>query len=251
MSIMDFFRAAPPAAPATAQTAEPGQTPPPVTQPQDKQQQAQQTQQPQAAPSQQATGTESPFDKFADLWKTDPNANQQTQPLLSVDPQKIQEAAAQINFANAIPKENFQKIAAGGEDAVKAFMESMNLVAQTTFAHSALATSKIVEQTMAKAKERYDAEIPGMVKKLQVSESLRSENPVFNNPAVSPLISAMEAQFTQKFPNASAEEIKAMAKDYIATVATALSPQKPSDGKETQQQDGEYDWSGFLPDFRN
>lgn len=254
MSIMDFFRGA--ATPNT-QVAQPGQTPPTAVQPGGATSPTNPTvpaatQSPQGTPGTQNTPTtpepsanQSPLDQFADLWKTDPNAATPgtIDNLFNIDPAKLQEAAAKTNFSQVISQDTIQKMAAGGQEAVEAFSDSMNKVAQAVYAQSAMATAKIVEQALGKAQASYDARIPNLIKQHQVSDNLRNESPIFNNPAVSPLISAMEVTFTQKYPNASAGEITKMAKDYIAAIATSFSPAPPAPAPSNPN---EYDWSKFL-----
>lgn len=170
----------------------------------------------------------SPLDQFKDLWQpvtTDPNAPP-ADSIFNVDPKKMMEAAMKTDFSKAVTPEIMAKINAGGAEAMTAMMEAMNRMSQATYGQAALASTKIVEQALLKAQESYDARIPAMVKKFQVGESLRADNPIFSNPAVSPLISAMETQFTQKYPNASAAEITALAKQYIESTFTAMQPPK-------------------------
>lgn len=116
----------------------------------------------------------------------------------NVDPQKLMEAARKTDFSKAISSNQLEAIAGGGQEAVAAFASAMNSVAQTVYANSALATTKIVEQALMKAQQQYDAKIPGLIKRQTVSDTLRTENPMFSNPAVQPLISALEAQLAVK-----------------------------------------------------
>jgi len=133
----------------------------------------------------------------------------------------------------------------GGEAAMKAFAESMNKVAQSVYAQSAFATTKIVEQAVEKARGGFIAEIPQHIKRSQVNDNLRADNPIFSNPAVQPIISALEQQMTVKFPNATATEITAMAKQYVEALGTSFAP-KPAETAESKNKKQEQDWSSFL-----
>ena len=188
-----------------------------------------------------------PFADFADLWKNDPTTESKSdQGLFSnVDPAKLMEAAKKIDFSKSVTPEIMQRVAAGGEDGMRAMLEAMNASAQSVYAQSAFATTKIVEQALSKAQESYDAKIPSMIKKHQVSDNLRQENPIFSNPAVQPIISALEAQMTVKFPNASATEITNMAKQYVEQLGTSFAP-KPADTAKNKSKKEEMDWSSFL-----
>ena len=194
-----------------------------------------------------------PFDQFADLWKnepTDPNAPApNTSVFGNVDPKKFMEAAGKIDFAKVVTPDQLQKISAGGEDAMTAFAAALNSVAQTTYAQSAFASTKIVEQAMAKAKDSFLAELPTHIKQQTVKESLRQDNPIFSNPAVQPIISALEAQMTVKYPQATAAEITTMAKQYVEALGTSFAPkpQEPARVPGSMKAKDDQDWSSFLP----
>jgi hypothetical protein len=189
-----------------------------------------------------------PLDQFSELWKnepTDPNAPAKTGIFGDVDPKKFMEAAGKIDFSKVVTPEQLQAISAGGEGAMASFAQALNAVAQSTYAQSAFASTKIVEQAMARAKDSFIAELPQHIKKQTVSDSLRNENPVFANPAVQPIISALEAQLTVKYPSASAGEITTMAKQYVEALGTSFSP-KPAAPTPQKGQRDETDWSKFL-----
>ncbi len=222
-SIMNMFKPAAPAAPAAAPTT-PGNIPPGTGTP------ASGT--PGTAPNGSvpdgtlnADGTPkdtTPFAEFKDLWQdkpADPNAPTPDSSVFGkIDPQKFMEAAGKIDFSKVVTPEMLAAIQAGGEAGTAAFAQAMNKVAQTTYAQSAFATTKIVEQALAKSKESFLADLPNHIKKQTVTDSLRTENPVLNNPAVAPLIEAMESRFAVKYPNATAPEITQMARNYIAEI---------------------------------
>lgn len=190
------------------------------------------------------TSQESPLANFADLWKPVENAQTPEAMFANVDPAKLMEAAKKTDFSKAISPDQLEAIAGGGQEAVAAFASAMNSVAQTVYANSALATTKIVEQALAKAQQQYDAKIPGLIKRQTVSDTLRTENPMFSNPAVQPLISALEAQLAVKNPNATANELTSMAKQYLEGVSTVFS--NPKQGQESTTNAGDTDWLKFL-----
>lgn len=183
-----------------------------------------------------------PLDSFKDLWNNDPvdsNAAP-TGVFNNVDPKKFMEAAGKIDFTKVITPEQMTAISQGGEGAVQAFAAALNKVAQTTYAQSAFATTKIVEQAMARGKDTILSELPQHIKKHTVSENLRAENPVFQNPAVQPVISALEAQLTVKYPRATAGEITQMAKQYVEALGTSFSP-KPAAPANADENDTNWD----------
>ncbi len=190
---------------------------------------------------------ESPLDQFKELWQptqADPNANAA---LINVDPAKLAEAARKTDFSKMITAEQLAAVEAGGQGAAQAFAQALNQVGQGVYAQSAFATTKIVEQAVQRAKEQFEAAIPAHVKKLQVSDTLRQENPVFNHPAASPILGALEAQMTAKFPNASASEITQMAKSYLENFASMVNaPAEAAKAAAAKKNSKDTDWSTFL-----
>lgn len=190
-----------------------------------------------------------PFADFADLWKDapiDPNAPPKDSSMFgNIDPAKLLEAAKKINFAEAATADQQTAIMAGGEGAVKAMMEVMNSVAQRSYAQSAYASTRMVETAMAKAREQFTAELPQLIKKTNVSNSLREENPIFSNPAVAPIMDALESRLTIKYPTASASEITGMAKAYVEQMGTSFAPKAP-EPKLSKGARADEDWGKFL-----
>lgn len=190
-----------------------------------------------------------PLDAFTNLWETDPNAATPGSDSIfaNLDPAKIFEAAKGANFASTISRENLQAISQGGEGAIQAFQDAMNSATQAVFAQSTLATTKIVEQALAKQAAKFDAELPNLVRKHSASDSLHTENPALSNPAAQPIISAIQAQLAIKHPNATATQLKTMAKDYLENFAKVVVPTKePADDKKSENVG--IDWTNFLPE---
>jgi hypothetical protein len=189
----------------------------------------------------------SPMDQFSDLWQPsdiDPAANA---PLINIDPKQLAEAAKKTDFSKIISPELRARVNAGGEDGTAAMMQAMNQMAQGVYAQAAFASSKIIEQAVAKAREQFNADIPAHIKKLQVSDNLRAENPVFNHPASSPILGAIESQLTVKYPNASAKEITGMATQYLENFANAVrAPADAAAAAAAKKNSGETDWSTFA-----
>lgn len=243
MSVMDMFRSImPSAAPQQQQQAmpQPGNIPAgagnaDVNNP--------------TVPQGQAQEPVVPLADFADLWKpnpVDPNKPTDNSILGNMDPAKVMEAARKTDFTKVISQDSMAKINAGGPEAMQAFVESMNNIAQTVYANSAIAASKMVEQATAKMQDRYAADLPAQIKRHAVQDNLRADNPIYTNPAVAPLISAMEQQFTVKYPNASATEITNLARQYVSGLGEVFSPQKAAEKAATEKAAAGTDWTSFL-----
>lgn len=192
----------------------------------------------------------SPLDTFKDLWQTPANTpDDSSGPMFAaVDPQKLMESAGKVDFAKAVTPEQMQAIAAGGEGAVKAFAESMNKIAQTVYAQSAFATTKIVDQAMTRQQESFAKQLPSMVKKFSVNENLQTDNPLLSNPALTPLVSALSEQLVRKNPNATSSEIQQQVNDYFRALGTSFAPKPPETPatRAAAKAAKAEDWSAFL-----
>ncbi len=192
----------------------------------------------------------SPFDAFKDVWQspTTSPADPQAPMFGSVDPQKLMESAGKVDFAKAVTPEMLAAVTAGGDGAAAAFAAAMNKVAQTVYAQSAFATTKIVDQALAKAQEGYDARLPSMVKKFSVNENLQASNPHLSNPALAPLVSALSEQLVRKNPNATSAEIQTQVGDYFAAIGTSFAPVAPETpaSKAAAAKAKSDDWSSFV-----
>lgn len=202
---------------------------------------------PAGTPTQQALAAEnvSPMDAYTELWQTPTNQGVDTtlpaNMFAGVDPNKMLESARKMDFAKSIPPEVLSKITAGGPEAAQAFAQALNDVSQQSYARSSFAATKIVENALAKFEEGMNNRLPNQMKRLQVSESLRESNPALNHPAAAPIVEALQVQFTTKFPNASATEIRQMATDYLTQFAGLALPKPAAPAIPVSE-----DWDGFF-----
>lgn len=186
---------------------------------------------------------ESPFAGMADIWQT-PTNPQADEPIVpTVDPAKLMEAAGKVDFAKNLNPETLAKIQAGGAEATQAMVQIMNSVAQSVYANSAFATTKIVEQAMSRQADQFNKNLPTQIRKLSANESLLAENPLLSNPAVQPLVGALQEQLIRKNPNATAAEIQSQINSYFGALGKAFNPDKPAEAKGAKKEE---DWSAFF-----
>lgn len=188
----------------------------------------------------------SQMDQFKDLFNNDPNAKKPVEGIFEgVTLEKMQEAAKKNDFSQVVTPELAAVIQAGGPEAMQAMQQVMAGMAQKSFGDSAFATTKMIEQALAKQQERFMAELPNIIKSQTVSENLRTTNPLFNHPAAAPMLEAMKQQLMVKYPQASAAELQSKAQEYLVSFAAAANPTKP-DLKNTSGNSSEPDWEDFL-----
>jgi hypothetical protein len=195
---------------------------------------------------------QTPMAEFKDLWNDDPN-KEKSDPSKSVmdftvDPQKMMEAAAKVDFASAIPPEILQKIQAGGEEGVRASIAAMNVIAQRTYGQGAMATTAIVQEAVKAARAEMAAQIPALIRAQTLSNNLADDNPLFANPAVVPILDGLKDRFLVKYPDATPAQLTDMAKNYLSKFADSLAPKpaKTSGNKSKTAGLPEDDWESFL-----
>lgn len=184
-----------------------------------------------------------PLDKFADVWETDPNAKPLTGDYKpeAIDPAKLQEIMKGVDLKSVVTPEQQAAIAAGGEEATSALLEAMNTVAQQTMYQSTLIANKIQEQNTVKLQEAIKAQLPAMLKGLNLSSSLNESNPVYSHKAVAPVMEALQATLTTKYPNATTAELTKMTQEFVKAMGETFNPAAPAPTPK-----GETDWSAFL-----
>lgn len=166
-----------------------------------------------------------PLDAFVDLWKNapvDPNATVDDGTVFGkVNGDELLKAASQMDFTKVITPELQARIAAGGEDGVRANMEAMALVSRQTYAQASFATTKLIEQAISKNNARLESKLPSAIRN-HSTESLIKENAVLSHPAAAPMVAGLVSQFQTKYPDASPAEIRQHAEAYFTQFAQSM-----------------------------
>jgi hypothetical protein len=184
---------------------------------------------------------ELPLDQFKTLWDDvpiDPNVPLPEAPIV-LKAEDIQKAVANANFTQAITPEQLTAIGNGGEGAQKAFGEAMNKVAQQVMVQATLVGSKLTDNAVAKALDQERSKIPQMLRDQATTANLTNTNPIFDNPAIKPIVEQTKAQLLAKNPAATPEQITQMTQDFILAMGEAFTPKAPDLAP------GETDWSKF------
>lgn len=200
---------------------------------------------PQQQPTPQDPEPKSPNAEFAELWKIEPTASNQT-PNFKIDPAQLNKVSSQMNFAKNVRQEDVAKIMQGGEEAVGALMNVLNAVGRDVFAMNAQFTSNMAESGYQAAQSSINSGLPNLVKQQFTRNELFESNPKLREPAMQPLVLAIQSQISQKYPNATAAEVNSMVDKYFnEVVAKSFAPEPQRD---TQQalQDEAFNFASFL-----
>jgi len=186
------------------------------------------------------------LDSFVDLWKNapvDPNAPVDDGTVFGkVDGNELLKAASSMDFTKVITPELQARIAAGGEDGVKANMEAMALVSRQTYAQASFATTKLIEQAIAKNNAKLESKLPSALRNHN-TESLIKENTVLSHPAAAPMVAGLVSQFQTKYPDASPAEIKQHAEAYFTQFAESMLKSREA---ATNPTDADTDWGKWM-----
>lgn len=200
-------------------------------------------------PTPQATpgnpNPESPTDKYKDLWDTSTQQQQQQAPNFKIGQEQLQKVVSGLNFTQGIQQNDLQKIAQGGEEAVVALQSILNDFGKNVFAQSAHFSAHMTENGYTAAQKEISTGLPGVVRNHMAATSMYEANPKLRDPALQPLVGAMQQQFAAKFPNATPAEINNMVTEYFGTtVAGAF--QKPEPKQQSTSSNQAVDFSSFL-----
>lgn len=186
----------------------------------------------------------SPLDQFKDLWDPINKEGDSSNTPVALDPAKVSEAMGKADFSNLITQENLAAISQGGEGAAKAFVDTINAVSRQSMTQSTLIADKMLEQAISKMEAKQQTSLQEQLKKHSLGEKLTTSNPVFSDPAIKPVIEAVQSQLAAKYPSASAAELATMAQNFVTTMASSLSPKTEESVDSSSPK--EVDWTKFL-----
>lgn len=185
----------------------------------------------------------SPLAPFSGLWETkpaDPNNPNPAEPVV-LKAEDVQKIVAKQDFVGMLSPEDLAAVTSGEEGAQEALSKVLNTVIQNVMVQSTMVNNKLTEQAVAKATAAQAAKLPEMLRQGRAKDHLVTENPLFNNPAVKPVIEATQAQLQRQFPNATDAELTKMTQDYVVAIGESFAPPPTT----TTDSSGEVDWSDF------
>ena len=192
-------------------------------------------------------------DPFDTLWTPDDSANKGQGLNFNIDPAQLAEIAGKIDYTQAITPEIRQRLAMGGEDAVAATMEALNVVNRLGYQQNAIATTKLIEAAVKNTEAAMDEKIQRTIKSMGLAENVTASNPALSNPAFAPVVKAAQQQIIAKFPNATQAELNQYLNRYLTDMGAAFNPDlvkkasAPASFSNTvSNSQPEQDWSAWL-----
>lgn len=180
--------------------------------------------------------SKSPLAAFEKLFETVPVDDKNPLPVGlgdavfgNADPAKIAESLKNLDLASNISPELIAKLGIQDPAALNAVLNanSQNLL-QTVLP----LIFKSVDQAVGQMGNRVSDHLPKHVRQTVVADKLLVDNPQLNNPAILPVVTAIQQQVEAKFPNASPAEVQAKIEQYLAAVGMTIGPRAsgPEDG---------------------
>lgn len=198
---------------------------------------------------------ENRLDKYKDMWQ--PPVDGEGKPVpgkkkqnFTIDPAKIMEYASKQDFKKFVKPETLAAIAKGGDEGTAAFSQAMQDIGSSTFASSMTATSQLVQRALDAQAADFEARLPELFKKFSLKDNLRTKNPALSHPAASPIIEAIQDVLARKHPDATAEDLRSTAEDFLTSFAAEIGGKKDEDDDDTGSKGSkkakQEDWSAFL-----
>lgn len=191
-----------------------------------------------------------PLDQFKDLWKDAPIdpavAPVDTSIFGKVNGDDLMKAASSLDFTKTISPEILAAAKAGGEEGIAALMKAINSTAQFTYAQSAAATTKLIEQAIAKHTTQLQAGLPKALRQ-HATDDLIKGDPMLSHPAAKPVLDGIVAQLQVKFPDATPAQLKDQAEQYLVAFSQhTRAKTDPQNDKVSSVKDE--DWTEFFND---
>lgn len=198
---------------------------------------------------------ENRLDKFKDMWQ--PPVDGEGKPVaqkkkqdFTIDPAKIMEYASKQDFKKFIKPETLAAIAKGGDEGSAAFAQAMQDIGSSTFASSMTASSQLMKRALEAQAADFEARLPELFKKFSLKDTLRTKNPALSHPAASPIIEAIQDVLARKHPEATAEDLRSTAEDFLTSFAAEIGGKKADEDDDTGSKGSkkakQEDWGAFL-----
>jgi hypothetical protein len=182
-----------------------------------------------------------PSANLASLWDDPPDdpANpkkpEPTTYLPALDPKKLNDILGKLDFTRSVKKETWDKVKAGGDDAIVALGEILNGSLRQALAVGFNASSRLVETGLSSAKDRFTGSISDHVKDVMIGSNLSESNPFVSDPAFAPVVDSVRQRLQNKYPKATPKQIEQATNKYFDNMYETGAKARQS--KQTQTED--------------
>lgn len=160
-------------------------------------------------------GEASPLSQYQKMWEAPSGAPNPADlvPAINADPAKMLEAARTIDFTKQMDPALLEAASKGDAGALAKIINSS---AQNGYAAAAGATVNIVKAALGEQAKQFENKYaPAMLRRSDIQGAVTESVSLANDPAAAPIISALTAQLSNSFPQATATEISAHVSNYM------------------------------------
>jgi len=159
-----------------------------------------------------------PLDAFKDLYKTEANADQPTQPKLEVTTELLDKITPSLDFTSGLPPEVQQGLNSGDPKAIMAAIQQVGVNSyKTAMQHNAA----LINDHLDKRFESFKPEVQASVNQTITSQAL-SSLPNADNPVVKAELDRVAAQLRAKYPTADNAWIAKQTNTYLSELGKQL-----------------------------
>ena len=161
-----------------------------------------------------------------------------------INPEELQAAISQMNFTDGIfTPELAEQIASGGQEAVTAMAQAMNAMGQRVALQSFQVGTRMVTQGIAKAAPAWSQTASTNLRNTNITEAIKETDPIFNNPLTAPMVENLRNAIISKQPNATKEEVKAIATKMLGVIRGNQTNTKDNTESEENKP---FDWDSWF-----
>lgn len=166
-----------------------------------------------------------PLAEFGDLFKVDDKAATTEDAAFTWNYDKDTLAATVGNMSFVNPTEMSEVATQLGVQNPEALATFMNNFGRTLYMQSLLVNSKMSEQSVNIAQERFAKQVPQHIRSNLVNNEVSAVDANFANPALQPIVQMISGQIAQKNPGFTAEQVAEHTKKYMSEVGQVFAPQ--------------------------
>lgn len=144
-------------------------------------------------------------------------------PYITLDNAKIHEVASRMSFTQNPELADLAAKALTGD--VQSFMGVLDLVARNAYAQSTSAAAVIADKTAREGVTRLDGGLQKRIQSLNSSNALTKSNPLFSNPAITPVMQSIKTQVETQNPTFTPDQVKETVVRYFNDMQAAFAAQ--------------------------
>lgn len=172
-----------------------------------------------------------PLDRFEDLFTmnavdpANPPTNLDAPYFTLPDDKTLMEQVASMRFLN--PEVHGEMLERAAKGDVAALTNIINASAQNAYAQGAKLAARVSEEATRNGVSRVNAGMSERMRSDLARTQVSEINPIFNHPALAPMVQAARSHIEQKFPQATPGELARLTNDYMTAAADAMKTPTP------------------------